>query len=146
MIFYFGYGANLNVGNMLFRCPNAKPVVKMVLPNYRLVFRGVADIEPAKGEEVQGAIWTITDKCEKALDRFEGFPHLYRKEYFTIKMTGQLAKDFGKTADVMYYTMNSGEYDFPTQGYYSTIYQGYKDWNLDIDSLDTATQLYYAYK
>ena len=146
MIFYFGYGANLNVGNMLFRCPNAKPVVKMVLPNYRLVFRGVADIEPAKGEEVQGAIWTITDKCEKALDRFEGFPHLYRKEYFTIKMTGQLAEDFGKTADVMYYTMNSREYDFPTQGYYSTIYQGYKDWNLDIDSLDTATQLYYAYK
>ena len=134
-MFYFAYGANLNLENMKGRCPNAKKLVKFTLQDYRLVFKGVADIEYYKGASVEGVLWDITDKCEHALDIFEGFPILYRKEYFTIKMTGQLARDFGNTADVMFYTMNRNEYGEPMQSYFDCILQGYIANELDTDYL-----------
>jgi hypothetical protein len=40
---YFAYGSNLNIAGMAQRCPAAKPVSRFLLPNARLVFRGVAD-------------------------------------------------------------------------------------------------------
>ena len=43
-MFYFAYGANLNLQNMRYRCPNAKVVGHLNLPEYQLVFKGVADI------------------------------------------------------------------------------------------------------
>ena len=34
--------------------------------------------------ESQVAIWLITADCEKALDRYEGYPTLYVKKYISI--------------------------------------------------------------
>ena len=79
---YFAYGANTNNENMKYRCPLAINLGKLILPDYRLVFRGVADIEPYAGSSVQGVLWEITEDCEKSLDVYEGYPHLYRKESF----------------------------------------------------------------
>jgi len=84
---------------------------------------------------VEGVLWDITDKCEQALDIFEGYPHLYRKEYFTIKMSGKLADDFGDNTDVMFYSMNRTEYGEPSQGYFNCILDGYIANKLDTDFL-----------
>jgi len=130
-MFYFAYGANLNVDNMSMRCPNAEPIVPFTLPDYDLVFRGVADIEQKAGSQVRGALWDITDKCEASLDIFEGYPTLYRKEWFQIKLTDALARDFGETADVLVYRMNRTGYAKPSPMYYETIRQGYRDFSLD---------------
>ena len=98
---YYSYGANTNIDNMAYRCPKAKVVSSLVLPDYRLVFRGVADIEPANYNQVQGVLWDITSECENSLDIFEGVASgLYRKEYFCIKIGG-------KVEEVMFYKMNS---------------------------------------
>ncbi len=78
-MFYFAYGANLNIQNMSVRCPNAKPIVPITLNNMRLVFRGVADVEHKKDSILHGAIWDITDKCEASLDIFEGYPTFTEK-------------------------------------------------------------------
>ena len=137
-MFYFAYGANLNLDNMKWRCPNAKPVCTLTLPNYQLVFRGVADIEPNSKESVDGVLWWITDKCEDALDVYEGYPHLYRKESFVVKFDGGLAKEFGEINDVMFYAMNRTGYGKPSIGYYETIEQGYIDNDLDISRLEEA--------
>ncbi len=134
-MFYFAYGANLNIDNMKYRCPNAVPVVKFSMPNYKLVFKGVADIVPSTNDSVEGVLWDITDKCEQALDIFEGYPHLYRKEYFTIQMGGKLADDFGDNTDVMFYSMNRTEYGEPSQGYFNCILDGYIANKLDTDFL-----------
>jgi len=130
-MFYFAYGANLNIQNMSVRCPNAKPIVPMTLTDMQLVFRGVADIEHKKGATLHGAIWDITAECEASLDIFEGYPTLYRKEWFTVKLSDQLAEDYGQTADVLVYRMNRSGYSAPSQMYYETIRQGYRDFNLD---------------
>jgi gamma-glutamylcyclotransferase (GGCT)/AIG2-like uncharacterized protein YtfP len=134
-MFYFAYGANLNIRNMSVRCPNAKPIVPITLNDMQLVFRGVADIEHKQGAILHGAIWDITDECEASLDIFEGYPSLYRKEYFTVKLSDQLAKDFGDTADVLVYRMNRDGYSPPSHMYYETIRQGYRDFNLDPTNL-----------
>ena len=82
---YIAYGSNLNIEQMGFRCPYAVPIGTTVLTDYRLMFRGgmdgnaVATIEPAKGESVPVLLWEITPRDEEALDRYEGWPRLYRK-------------------------------------------------------------------
>ena len=135
--YYFAYGANTNIDNMGYRCPQAINLGKLILPDYRLVFRGVADIERYKsGSSVEGVLWEITEDWERALDIFEGFPHLYRKELFTAQN-----KSNGEVMDIMYYKMNSNDLSKPTAGYYSTIYQGYKDNGLDIKFLNQAVKI-----
>ena len=134
-MFYFAYGANLNIENMRHRCPNARRIVKFQMPNYKLVFKGVADIEYSYGDSVEGVIWDITDKCEKALDIFEGYPFLYRKEYFTVKLYDKLAEDFGDTAEIMFYAMNNGNYGEPNINYFNCIHDGYVANKLNTDFL-----------
>lgn len=141
-MFYFAYGANLNIENMKHRCPLAKPIVPFTLDDMDLVFRGVADIENRAGSKVHGALWDITDRCEASLDIFEGYPTLYRKDYFTVKLTDGLARDFGDTADVLVYRMNRTGYSQPSSMYYETIRQGYRDFNLDHTKLVEAKNFF----
>jgi hypothetical protein len=128
---YFAYGSNLNIKQMRVRCPAAKPLGKLILPNTRLVFRGVADVIAEQGVECPGGIWRITDECERALDRYEGFDPeypdrgMYTKEYVTI---AGLPDD---EDEIMLYAMNSTGIFPPSEGYYATIVQGYKDFKLD---------------
>ena len=123
---YLAYGSNLNLEQMAHRCPTAKPIGTAVLNDYRLLFKGhhgsaVATIEPSKGHSVPVLLWEITPADERALDRYEGFPYLYRKETVRVK----LGK---KTVTAMVYIMNV-DYSFnaPSSHYYHTILRGYSD-------------------
>ena len=79
---YMAYGSNLDKQQMACRCPNAKAKGVMLLPDWRLVFRGVADIIPAKGYFCPVGLWQITGRCERSLDIYEGYPRLYGKQYW----------------------------------------------------------------
>lgn len=117
---------------MKIRCPNSKPAGKFNLPNYKLVFRSVADIMKSKGDVVPIGVWDIDNKDEKALDRYEGYPTLYRKEYLTIKKNG-------KKEICMFYVMNDNSYYYkPSHHYYNTIEEGYKNFGLDTKYLEQA--------
>lgn len=130
MKLYFAYGANLNLQGMKSRCPNAVPVESFYLWDWRMIFSGVATIQPSPGNSVAGALWHITEQCEASLDSFEGYPYLYRKEI--IKSQGR---------EFMAYVMNS-DYPYPpAQSYFDTIALGYQDWKLDLAYLDTAVKI-----
>lgn len=83
---YFAYGSNINLDQMAQRCPDAQVVGPVTLENYELLFRGnlrgagVATIAPREGSTVHGLLWNITPECERSLDYYEGYPHLYGKE------------------------------------------------------------------
>ena len=131
---YFAYGANTNVAAMARRCPKAQPLGPMNFKDYKLVFRGVADIVPCKGEQVFGALWRITDECEQALDAFEGFPNLYTKIY------GELTSK-GKTEEVMMYAMTPEHHrgtGAPSATYEATLRQGYCTFGLPQSQIDDA--------
>lgn len=129
MKFYFAYGANLNIQSMRWRCPDAVPLQAMYLNDYRLAFSGVATIQPRVGEFVPGALWNITEKCEAALDVFEGYPTLYRKE--TIHL---------EDMEIMVYVMNHDAPSEPSINYLITIAEGYQDWRLELDDLWSAVK------
>jgi gamma-glutamylcyclotransferase (GGCT)/AIG2-like uncharacterized protein YtfP len=120
---YIAYGSNLNIRQMKRRCPNANIIGKCILEDYKLEFRGVANIIKKKGEKVPIGLWEITEECEKALDIYEGYPKLYRKEYININVNGK--EELG-----MAYVMNYKTIAPPSELYYNIIQQGYKDFQI----------------
>ena len=134
---YLAYGSNLNLEQMANRCPTAKVVGNSKINGYRLLFRvahagAVATIEPFKGESVPVLAWEITPADEAALDRYEGWPFLYRKETIKVRLNG-------KTVQAMVYIMNEGRpLGQPSCYYYSTILDGYKSAGFDVEILRKA--------
>jgi len=111
-ILYFAYGANLDLRGMELRCPGHIPIGRAVLHNYRLMFKGVADIEPAANHIVHGALYEITQEHLRSLDRFEGYPRLYTRK------TLPVFTDEGKEVQAIVYLMNNcRQYSSPPKGY-----------------------------
>lgn len=130
---YIAYGSNLNLRQMARRCPTAKPIDTGMLKDYQLTFWGVATIEKEIGAETPVGIWEITPSDEIALDRYEGYPHLYSKE--TVTVTTKKGD-----VDAMVYVMNEGQPMMPNQSYYGTIEEGYMDVGLDLTYLHEALE------
>ena len=125
---YGAYGSNLNKAQMRYRCPKALPCETLVLNNHTLVFRGVADIEEVRGQSVTLGLWMITERCERALDRYEGFPHLYTKQFIDTA-AGQ----------VMVYTMcDQSDVHPPSHNYLASICKGYDDFAIDRELIKPA--------
>ena len=127
---YFAYGSNLNHYQMKnIRCVGSKYLRTFFLKDYKLSFchpnklnkYGYANIVKKKGSKVPGAIWKITKKHEKILDRYEEFPDSYQKKYFYLN---------GKK--IMFYIMNKCFIRKPPKSYKNTIKEGYKNCNIDI--------------
>jgi hypothetical protein len=136
MKLYAAYGSNINLEQMAHRCPDAVVVGKGYLHNYELAFQGthgygVATVKPKRGRRVPILLWSISEKDEQALDVYEGWPRLYRKETLTISITEWLENQSievhapGDILDVMVYVMNIGEPNVPSQPYYRCIMSGY---------------------
>ena len=113
------------------RCPTAKVVGSTTLKNYRLMFRGgshtaVATVEHSQRDEVPVMIWRLQPRDEKALDVYEGWPHLYRKE--TLRVTVN-----GKRLYATIYIMNEDRrpYGAPSPQYFCTILTGYRSAGFD---------------
>lgn len=130
---YIAYGSNINLEQMAHRCPNSKIVSKEMLKGYELEFRGVATIVPNDKSEVPILIWEIDGRDEHSLDRYEGFPNLYRKELFEIEIDGE-------KKECMAYLMNKGQISPPTSYYYNVINQGYEANGMDTSYLRAALE------
>ncbi len=134
---YLAYGSNLNLVQMRYRCPAARALATTTVEDWKLVFRGsnggaVATIEKEKGKKVPALLWSITEECEKALDRYEGFPHLYGKQKMRVLLDG-------KKVEAMVYVLKA-EYPInsPSLSYYATITEGYRACELDLAVLTQA--------
>lgn len=96
-------------------------------------FRGVATIVPNKGARVPVLIWELDERDLPTLNKYEGYPSFYRQEKMTFEMDG-------KTYEGMAYLMNRGTIFPPSQQYYNTILQGYRENGLDEKYLQTALE------
>ena len=137
---YIAYGSNLNLEQMKRRCPTAEIVGAAELKNWRLWFRGgnhsAGDtIERERGFSVPVLIWRIQPEDEVVLDRYEGWPHLYRKE--TLRLTVNRKRVYA-----MVYIMNADRhpYGVPSAGYFDTIREGYTSVNFDTGILYDAVK------
>ena len=132
---YIAYGSNLNLGQMARRCPTAKVVGTALLQDYQLTFRCVATIVPKGGAVTPVGVWEIDEQAELSLDRYEGYPHLYRKEYLDVVCNGE-------KMNCLVYIMNDGLPSLPNMGYFNAIRDGYRDVGLDESFLITSVRRY----
>lgn len=130
---YLAYGSNINLEQMAYRCPDSKVITKGMISDYELQFKRVATIEPKEGSEVPVLIWELGEQDELSLDRYEGFPHLYRKEDVEVEINGETQK-------CMAYVMNRGEISPPSKQYFECILQGYMENGLDTNYLIKALE------
>lgn len=116
---------------MASRCANAEPVAAVMLPNFRLEFRGAVTITPEEGAETPAAIYHLPPEDAPYLERFEQVPNAYYRIGMTLKINGK---------EEAVYTYFMKEYDIgtPPPKYVETIREGYKDWGLDESFLDQA--------
>lgn len=130
---YLAYGMNSNIEQMASRCPNAISIGRVDIPNHRLVFRGVADIEESLGDTLQTVMWDITDDCELALDMLEGFPTFYGKKYIDVTIGNKIYKS-------MIYQMIAERLDYysPSNYYQYLLEEGYKAHGLDVNQIYNA--------
>jgi hypothetical protein len=116
---YFAYGANMHPGQMHWRCPGAKAKGAFVLRDWELKFYCHATIEPKKGTECAGVLWSLTPECEQALDRFEGFPYYYTKRTW-----------IQDGVQFFFYEMTNPKSGKPSEGYVLDIRDSYEFWQL----------------
>ena len=132
--YYGGYGSNLDRSQMAVRCPASRVVCGVILFDWQLVFRGVADIVHRPGNKVPFGVYEITDQCEKALDHYEGFPDLYIKKHIDVSINGS-------TERVLTYVMtNNKGIGPPFEGYFNVMRQGYDDWGFGYQPLCNALE------
>lgn len=139
---YIAYGSNLNLAQMARRCPDAEIAGSAELTGYRLRFCGgrtsaVATIEPDDESSVPVLVWSISERDERSLDIYEGYPRLYRKETLLVNMEGRKRR-----IRAMVYVMNTSgrDYGVPSDGYYHSILEGYRSAGFDENILREAAE------
>lgn len=115
-LYYLAYGSNLNVRQMRYRCPGAKPIGISVIPDYELLYKGsktgvYLTIEPKKNSIVPVAVWEVTADDEKRLDAFIYIMHEERK------------------------------HGIPSLTYIRTCEEGYRNFGFDTKFLDAAYEI-----
>ena len=123
---YLAYGSNLNLSQMAYRCPTAKPVGAAMIYGWELCFRGVADIIKSDDPKMvlPVGIWEIEPADEYELDIYEGYRENGKGLYDKIEVCG-----------IMTYQMTRRDIAAPADGYFNTILQGYHDFGLDTNYL-----------
>lgn len=134
--YYLAYGSNLNLEQMKLRCKYAKKVGSYTLKDYRLVYKGnnvgYLTIEKFTGSEVPLGVFEVSFLDTLALDKYEGYPSFYKKEYFNIVLNGKKAKAF-------IYIMNDNfDYKLPLKRYVQICEKGYENFNFNNEILNKA--------
>lgn len=123
-MYYFAYGSNLHKEQMMRRCPDAIPVARVKLKGYQLCFNRVADIVEEEQAITWGAIYIVFPADIQNLDRYEGYPRLYDKTPVVVE------DDKGNRHQAFAYVLTIKGCREPSDGYYSIIKEGYRNWKL----------------
>lgn len=135
--YYIAYGSNLSVEQMAYRCPDARIIGQAVLEGWELLFRGCATIAPNSKKNTPVLVWEVSERDEKCLDAYEGFPHYYRKEELEVEVISEGAEPRTVTA-LVYIMENDFGHRTPTLSYYKVLHDGYKAFHFPMHILTGA--------
>lgn len=143
--YYLAYGSNLNIRQMRYRCPTAKPIGITVIPDYELLYKGsktgaYLTIEPKKNGIVPIAVWKVSDDDEKRLDAYEGCPTFYYKK--ELRLPVKLRNGKTKKVDAFIYVMHEERrHGIPSLTYIRICEEGYRNFGFDSKFLDAAYEI-----
>lgn len=143
-MYYLAYGMNTNLKEMSYRCPSAENLGAVVLPGYKLAFKGCCDIVEDSKESMSCVLWKITDRCEQALDLLEGYPFYYNKKFVSVNVGGT-------DVDAMIYFMQPGhKLALPGKSYLEMVTEGYRSNFITtrqiVRALEEAEHAYYTWQ
>jgi gamma-glutamylcyclotransferase len=109
---YFAYGSNMDEGEIREHSPSSRYLGPACLKAYRLAFTrrsvrsgtGVADVLPAAGYEVWGALYELDEEDLDALDRKEGRGWAYARDRKRVRLSTDCSE-----RDAIVYTVVSKE-------------------------------------
>lgn len=138
--YYVAYGSNLNVRQMLMRCPTARMIGTSVIQNNRLLFKGsktgsYLTIEPASGSEVPVGVWEVSKADEQALDHYEGYPNFYYRKELVLPITGIRTGKVRMRKVFVYIMHEERKLGIPSTFYMRTCIEGYHNFGFDLDAL-----------
>lgn len=136
---YIAYGSNMDESQMAFRCPDAKLRGVSEIEGYRLIFKGsktgaYATIEKEEGHKVPVVVWEIEPTDEHSLDRYEGFPTFYYKEWMELNLDGE------KIQGMVYLMDHDRKLGQPSYHYYKTLEDAYERFGFDKAILEKALE------
>lgn len=143
---YLAYGSNLNVEQMLYRCPDASVFGTAVLEDYRLLFKGsktgsYLTVESCQGSTVPLGVWRVSEADERALDRYEGFPSFYYKRELVLPVKNAKTGKVTNRRSFIYIMHEERKIGSPSVSYLKTCGEGYRDFGFDTDPLIEALSL-----
>jgi gamma-glutamylcyclotransferase (GGCT)/AIG2-like uncharacterized protein YtfP len=105
---YFAYGSNMSPTVMTANCPSCRFLGIARLADHRLMFNrrsvrtgtGVADVVPAKGISVWGALYELGEEDLPAIDRKEGYDWAYTREPLAVELCGDGSEQLALTYTV----------------------------------------------
>jgi gamma-glutamylcyclotransferase (GGCT)/AIG2-like uncharacterized protein YtfP len=127
--YYLAYGMNTNLAQMALRCPAAKSLGPVKLKDHKLAFKLFCDAVVSEGDSMDCVLWTITDRCEAALDRLEGYPDFYGKKEVTVFYQSKPIKA------MIYYMTDFYKSSLPSEHYLKTVTEGYLDHNMNLEQI-----------
>lgn len=138
--YYLTYGSNLNIQQMKYRCPNAKPVGTAWIHGYQLMFKGsktgsYLTIEKAENSRVPVAVWEVSDADERRMDAYEGFPTFYYKSEMEVTVKHRKIKAF------VYIMHEDRPLGIPSRQYVHTCADGYMDFGFGLKHLEVALNI-----
>lgn len=141
--YYLAYGSNLNMYQMMVRCPGARRRGWGYIDNYELLYKGsktgaYLTIEPKAGSQVPVGVFTVTAEDERRLDRYEGFPKFYYKKEVKIKIWDQVLEKNRKVDAFVYIMHEDRKLGVPSPFYVATCMEGYEDFGFDPALLEKA--------
>jgi gamma-glutamylcyclotransferase len=94
---YFAYGSNMAESVMTSHCPGHRYLGRAELPGHRLAFTrrsvrtgtGVADIVPADGQSVWGALYELDEAGLFAIDQKEGNGSNYERTLVRVRLDSE---------------------------------------------------------
>ena len=138
--YYLAYGSNLNVRQMMIRCPSARMIGTATIEDYRLMFKGsktgsYLTIEPEEGCSVPVGVWEVSEADELALDRYEGFPTFYYKKELELPITGIRTGKVRRRKAFVYIMHEDRILGVPSNMYMRICMEGYMDFGFNYDTL-----------
>ena len=148
--YYIAYGSNLNVPQMRMRCPHATILGTATLKGWELLFKGsktgsYLTIEQCEGGSVPVVIWEVTEKDEKALDRYEGVPSFYYTKEIKVRYRGIRTGLRRKVTAFAYIMHEERPIGIPGGCYMRTCLEGYDTFGFDrnvlLDAYDKCVEV-----
>lgn len=141
--YYLAYGSNLNLPQMEMRCPDARVIGTAVIKGYELLFKGsktgsYLTIEPNPEASVPVAVWAVSERDERCLDHYEGFPTFYYKKDMTVDLVTADSETARQITAFVYIMHEERPLGFPTPYYMKICADGYKTFGFDTVHLEKA--------